>query len=386
MTAAEVEERRLLDAAAIEGQRAARMEAAARGDGGGVGRLALQDRPRAARAFGDLRRLGRRQHADERPRVRVARIVDDRRGRADLQDLAQVHDRDAVGDDPGQREVVGDEQVGQAALLAQVEHQREQLGADGDVEHRDWLVGDHERRPEHERPGDDDPLALAARQLVRVAEQEVRGRPQAGGLERLGDARLAFGRVPGQAVDLERLGDEVADRLLRVERLVGILEDELDAQAVGLGGRALELDRVLALERHPAPGRLGQPYDDPAGRRLAGAGFTDEREDLPLADVEVDAIDGVDEAHGPATDLIDDAAADGEPDLHLAELDEGMTVHGSQRERARERVRGASVIRRRLSVAHAGTSSADAAASSSTGTATASSMGTGTRSPGVSAW
>ncbi len=162
MPAPEVEERRLLDPAAIEGQRAARMEAAALGDEGGVRRLALQDRARATRALGDLRRFGRRQDADQRPGVRVARVVDDGLGGADLQDLAQVHDRDAVGDDPGQREVVGDEEVGQAALLAQVEHQREQLGADGDVEHRDWLVGDHERRPQHQRPGDDDALALAA--------------------------------------------------------------------------------------------------------------------------------------------------------------------------------------------------------------------------------
>ena len=77
MAAAEVEERRLLDPAAIEGQRAARMEAAARRDEGGVGRLALQDRPCAARTLGDLRRLGRRQDADQRPGVRVARIVDD---------------------------------------------------------------------------------------------------------------------------------------------------------------------------------------------------------------------------------------------------------------------------------------------------------------------
>ena len=41
----------------------------------------------------------------------------------------------------------------------------------------------------------------------------------------------AFGRRP-DVVDDERLGDEVADRLLRVERLVRVLEDELDPAPV----------------------------------------------------------------------------------------------------------------------------------------------------------
>ena len=70
---------------------------------------------------------------------------------------------------------------------AQVEHQPQELGPDRDVEHRDRLVGDDELRVHDERAGDDDALALAARQLVRVAGGEVRGRPQAGRLERVED-------------------------------------------------------------------------------------------------------------------------------------------------------------------------------------------------------
>ena len=75
---------------------------------------------------------------------------------------------------------MGDEQVREAALAPEVEHELEELGADRDVEHRDRLVGDDELRIHDERPGDDDALALPARELVRVAEGEVARRAQPG--------------------------------------------------------------------------------------------------------------------------------------------------------------------------------------------------------------
>src|SRR5437773_2063702 len=80
------------------------------------------------------------------------------------------------------------------------------------------------RRLGRERARDADPLALAAGELVRVAARiagiethflEQRRHP-------LRD--LALGEEP---VDLEPLGHGVADRHPRVERAVGILEDDL---------------------------------------------------------------------------------------------------------------------------------------------------------------
>ena len=127
----------------------------------------------------------------ERPGVRVARRADDLLGRPDLHDLAEVHDRDPIGDDPGQRQVVGDEQVGQPALDAQVEHQPQQLGPDRDVEHRHRLVGDDDLGVHDQGAGDDHPLPLAARQLVRVAVREVGGRSEPGRLR----ARPSPGRA-----------------------------------------------------------------------------------------------------------------------------------------------------------------------------------------------
>ncbi len=73
-----------------------------------------------------------------------------------------------------------------------------------------------------ERPGDPDPLALAARELVREAVVVLR--VQAHDLEEVLDAPLAL-RVRAEPVDLERLGDDEPDALAWVQRRVGVLED-----------------------------------------------------------------------------------------------------------------------------------------------------------------
>ena len=52
-------------------------------------------------------------------------------------------------------------------------------GAHGDVEHRDGLVGDEQRRAEHQAAGDGHPLALAAGELVRVPLREGLDRREA---------------------------------------------------------------------------------------------------------------------------------------------------------------------------------------------------------------
>ena len=110
----DVEQRRLLDAAAVERVRAARVEPAASRDVGRVRRLADEDRPPGALAL--RRRIRRRRDRHERLGVRVVRLADHLLGRPDLHDLAEVHHRDPVRDDPRERQVVGDEQVGQAEL------------------------------------------------------------------------------------------------------------------------------------------------------------------------------------------------------------------------------------------------------------------------------
>ena len=84
------------------------------------------------------------------------------------------------------RQVVGDEDEGDAELALELVEQRDHLRLDRDVEGGDRLVGDDELGLERQRAGDGDALALAAGELVRVALR-VLGREADLG-EELGDA------------------------------------------------------------------------------------------------------------------------------------------------------------------------------------------------------
>ncbi len=85
-----------------------------------------------------------------------------------LDDLARVHDGDAVarlGNDP---EVVRDQQKGGTEVSAQVGQDAQNLRFHDDVERRRRLVCDEELRSQDERESDHDSLAHSARELVRV--------------------------------------------------------------------------------------------------------------------------------------------------------------------------------------------------------------------------
>ena len=89
------------------------------------------------------------------------------------------------------REIVADQEIGDAGVALQVAHQVEHLRLDRDVERRDRLVRDDQLGARDQRPRDGDALALAAGEFVRIFSR--RARVEADGRERLGDARVALG-------------------------------------------------------------------------------------------------------------------------------------------------------------------------------------------------
>ena len=223
-------------------QRAARVEAAAGRDARRVGRLAGEDLRRHPLALGHDRQ--------QRARVRMARVRQQLLGRPLLDDPAEVHDRDPVGDVPREPEVVGDDEDRDAGLAHQPEHQREDLAAHRGVEAGDRLVRHEQPRLEHHRAGDHHALALAAGHLVRVAGAKKRsGGRRPGARERLGDPRLL---VAGRLLDPQPLGHRLVDRLAHVERAGRVLEDHLHAAAVRRAARA---GRSAAARRDSAPRR-----------------------------------------------------------------------------------------------------------------------------------
>ena len=96
-------------------------------------------------------------------------MVEELIGLGHLDDLAQVHHRDAVAHVAHDGEVVGDEDDRQPELALQLGEQVDDLRLDRDVERRDGLVGDDQLGLQRDGARDADALALAAGELVREA-------------------------------------------------------------------------------------------------------------------------------------------------------------------------------------------------------------------------
>ena len=135
-------------------------------------------------------------------------------GLAFLDDAAKIHHRDAVTDIADYRDIVRDEQIGQAEFALQLFEQFDDLRLDRDVQRRDRLVADHEFGLHDQRTRDPDPLALPARELVRIAVQVTRVQPDA-----LQDLHRAIPDLaaPRQPVQTQGLGHDLAHRASRVE-------------------------------------------------------------------------------------------------------------------------------------------------------------------------
>ena len=124
------------------------MEAASGGRVERGGDVALQDDPRALPL-----RVGHRHRGEERLRVGVKRPVVQLFALRRLDDLAQVHHRDAVADVLHDRKVVRDEEVRDAVLALQIDEQVHHLRLDRHVERAHRLVADDELRAQRQRIG-----------------------------------------------------------------------------------------------------------------------------------------------------------------------------------------------------------------------------------------
>ncbi len=145
-----------------------------------------------------------------------------------LHDLAEVHDRDPVGDVPYDRQIVGNHHIGQSELPLQVVEEVDDLRLDRHVQRGNRFVGDDELGPQRQRAGDADALPLSAGELVRIAVVVLR--VEADGLEQFLHRPLHALRGL-DALDAERRGDDRADGVPGVQRREWVLEDHLHVAA-----------------------------------------------------------------------------------------------------------------------------------------------------------
>jgi hypothetical protein len=137
-------------------------------------------------------------------------------------------------------------------------------------------------------------LPLPAAELVRVLGNHITRRRQIDDFEQFERARFGGDAVLHLVVAQQRRGDDVADRLCRVERRVRVLMDDLHRLAVTAEGGAVEaLDR-RPLEDDFTGSRLQQTSDHAPGRALAAAALAHQADRLTWLDGEGDSIDGGD--------------------------------------------------------------------------------------------
>ena len=220
--------------------------------------------------------------------------------RADLDDLAEVHHRDAVGDVAHDGQVVRDEDVGQAEVALQRLEQVDDLRADRDVERRDRLVEDDQLRVERERARDADALPLAAGELVREAVR-VLGR-EADGAQQLVDAQPALAAAP--AARGSRSGSPTMSRTV----MRGFSDAYGSWKTICISRRTsricLRLRSVMS-----RPLKMILPLVGSVSLISVRASVVLPQPDSPTSpsvspglDREVDAVDGVDLADGPLED------------------------------------------------------------------------------------
>ncbi|KPZ30016.1 hypothetical protein AN901_204522 [Pseudomonas syringae pv. theae] len=176
--------------------------------------------------------------------------------RCGLDHPAQVHHHHAVTQVFHHTQVVADEQIGQAQLIAQVHEQVENLRLNRHVQRCHRLVTDQQFRLHRQRTGDANTLALTTAELMRVALAQLRAEP---GALQLGADILIGAFAVGQAMQQRALADNPVDPQARIEARRGVLKNHLHLEAQGptlLRGQAVER---LAVHRGAAGGHRQQP-------------------------------------------------------------------------------------------------------------------------------
>ena len=180
----------------------------------------------------------------------------------------EVHHRDPVGDHPGDRQVVGDEQDRHAQLAAQAADEVEHGCGQRHVQRAGRLVAQQHRRRHDRRPGQRDPLALTAGQLTRPWLR----RPRRAARRARAPPRPASALARGTSSRSSRSRSPTARRPTATASATRPRPGT--PSAAGPPARA---DRPAA---SGAPG----PAIDPQQRRLAGSALADQRHRLAVAD------------------------------------------------------------------------------------------------------
>ena len=212
--------------------------------------------------------------ANEVGDVFAVRLLVDFGGRRHLDDLAVVHDADAVGDGHGLFLVVRHNQKRKPELLLQVSQLELGFFAQLFIQRRQRLIQQQHLGPLGQRPRQGHPLPLPARQLMRLA---LGKRLQLHHFQHFLHAGVDV--TLAHAVLLGAKSDVLLDRHVR-EQGIG-LEHHVDGPLIGR-----QQGDILARQQHLAFGRRLEARQHPHQRGLAAARWPQHREEFFFVDAE----------------------------------------------------------------------------------------------------
>ena len=216
--------------------------------------------------------------ADEVRHEGVVGLVVDVGGLADLLDDPVLHDHDGVGHGQGLLLIVGHVDEGDAQLLLHALQFHLHLLAELQVEGAQGFVEKQDLGLVHQGSGDGHPLLLAAGELVDPAlAVTLQVHQLQHGLH------LLFDLLLGGLLDPKAEGDVVEDVQVREQGV--LLEDGVDLPLVGG-----YLGDVRAVHQNLARGGHDEARDEPQHGGLAAAGRAEERQKLPVVDVQVHVV------------------------------------------------------------------------------------------------
>ena len=206
-----------------------------------------------------------------------------------LDDLAFVDNRNSVRNKAYNRQVMRDEQIGQASALLQTVEQVQYLRTDRNVQRRDRLVGNDELRLHDQRAGNTDTLSLTTRELVWETGSELRQQTYL--VQNALYFFLALLLILIQMEVDQTFRDDVINLCSLIQRSHWVLENHLaftdDFLIQFLVNPTVD---PAALEENFTSRGWVDSQDRTANGGLAGTGFTYQREGFAFVNVKVDIV------------------------------------------------------------------------------------------------
>ena len=171
-------------------------------------------------------RIGNGDSGNQATGVRMQGVVKQFLRICYFHDIALVDNTDTIGDKADNRQVMGDEEIGNITFLLELLHQIQDLGTDGNVQCGNRLVSNNQLGLHNHCTGNTDSLTLTAGELVGVTGQMLG--QQANIIDDFLDLSNAVSFVFEELEVVQTFGNDVVNSCALVQGSCRILEDHLD--------------------------------------------------------------------------------------------------------------------------------------------------------------